>query len=205
MKHHALGSLILVLSLLILAGCGPGPKATSPAGTPSLDDLVATAVQATALHSGAATPAPLPTGAAQASPTARGAPTTAPAATATSRPPTAVPPPAISLTPWPTHTGQPTSAISATATAASCPGAPPIRLAVGKTARVSLDPPLPSRVRELPGLTAKVVGMIDPGVTVTLLEGPRCLDNLTWWKVQSAKGLVGWTAEGDSSAYWLVP
>ena len=202
MKRESLGLIILLVSLMILAGCGTGQKAPSPTATPSLNDLVATAVQATTtLQSSAVTPTSPPTGAVQASPTAKGAP----AATATSRPPTAVPPPLITLTPWPTHTAQPTSAISATATAVSCPGAPPIRLAVGKTAKVSLDPPVPSRVREQPGLTARVVGTIDPGVTVTILEGPRCSSNLAWWKVQSAGGLVGWTAEGDNSAYWLVP
>ena len=207
MKRESVGLIMLLWSLIILAGCGTGQKAAAPTGTPSLNDLVATAVQATAVQgtqaqNGAATAAPPPTGAVQASPTAKGAPA---AATATSRLPTAVPPPLITLTPWPTHTGQPTSAISPTATVASCPGAPPIRLAIGKTAKVSLDPPVPSRVREQPSLTGKVIGSIDPGVTVTILEGPRCGDSLTWWKVQSDKGLVGWTAEGDTSAYWLVP
>jgi hypothetical protein len=26
-----------------------------------------------------------------------------------------------------------------------------------------------------------------------------------WWQVDNGNGLVGWTAEADSSTYWLEP
>ena len=86
----------------------------------------------------------------------------------------------------------------------ACPGAPPFLLKLRDWARVSLEPPLPSRVRERPGTNGAVVGQIQPGENVLVLDGPECADGYTWWKVRSAAGLEGWTIEGDKDGYWLV-
>lgn len=82
------------------------------------------------------------------------------------------------------------------------------RLKIGERAKVSGKPGDPSnRVRLLPNLTARQVGLLQPGQWVKVLAGPECIDGLVWWQV-SATGLpngIGWTAEGDGKAYWLEP
>jgi predicted Ser/Thr protein kinase len=98
-----------------------------------------------------------------------------------------------------------TSTIDPHALWQACPGAPLSRLRVGTEAMVSFDPPLANRVREFPNTSADVLGMIDPGEQVSILEGPACSSGWVWWRVRTSWGLVGWTAEGDDEAYWLVP
>jgi hypothetical protein len=121
------------------------------------------------------------------------------------------------LTPWPTSTQQPTAAVTrtriptATATTFQCPGAPKLSLKPGDWAQVSLDPPLPNHIRRQPGLSSELIGSIQPGETVRILEGPLCADGYAWWFVRSLDGLEGWTAEGGASVageapnYWLLP
>jgi hypothetical protein len=102
-------------------------------------------------------------------------------------------------------TPRPAPSPSPEATAVTaCPGTPPFLLKLRDWARVSLEPPLPSRVRERPGTNGAVVGQIQPGEDVLVIDGPRCADGYTWWKVRSVAGLEGWTIEGDEDGYWLV-
>ena len=199
--------LFLALSLPGLSGCKPGQASPSPSATTTSGESPATLTPS----GQAATPAAPATTA----PTSKSGAPSPTVSTPTVLPPTSALPLAVTLTPWPTHTlpagAAPTASAAGTATAAAkataaaCPGAPPIRLAVGMKAMVSLNPPVPSRVRAQPGLQANPLGQIDPGETVTVLDGPRCADHYNWWKVQSTKGLTGWTVEGDQTDYWLVP
>jgi hypothetical protein len=69
---------------------------------------------------------------------------------------------------------------------------------------VSKDPPLSSRVRKEPNQSAAIVGLIGPGERLTITDGPGCADGYVWWKVESARGVAGWTIEGDASSQWLV-
>lgn len=122
-----------------------------------------------------------------------------------------------SATPEPTLTSQPpvmetTAAIIETATPDSSPWQACMdavylsRLQVGEKARVSEDPPLANRVRSQPSLNGKVLGYIEPGEEVAVLEGPGCSSGWVWWRVRADEtGLEGWTAEGDDEGYWLVP
>ncbi|MHB0965114.1 MAG: SH3 domain-containing protein [Bellilinea sp.] len=90
---------------------------------------------------------------------------------------------------------------------AACPDASYLsRLRIGDTAEVSSNPPLANRVRSQPSTDAEVVGSIQPGEDALVLDGPACANGWVWWKVRSNEtGLEGWTAEGDSSNYWLAP
>ncbi|NLX11375.1 MAG: SH3 domain-containing protein [Chloroflexi bacterium] len=83
----------------------------------------------------------------------------------------------------------------------SCPGAPQPRLMIGDTGRVLPGPP--NNLRDQPG-SGTVIGQIASGDSFTVLDGPRCVNEMNWWQVD-ANGTVGWTAEGDASAYWLEP
>lgn len=85
-----------------------------------------------------------------------------------------------------------------------CPDAAASRLHIGDTAYVTKDPPVPNRVRAEPNREGEILGMINPGASMDVIEGPTCADNWVWWKIKSAD-LEGWTAEGDQETYWLVP
>ncbi len=85
-----------------------------------------------------------------------------------------------------------------------CEGADPPGLEVGEVARVKSDPPLSNRVRIEPYNDTEILGEIEPGDTMTVLEGPVCSSSWVWWKIETEKdGLVGWTAEGDGESVWL--
>jgi uncharacterized protein YraI len=98
----------------------------------------------------------------------------------------------------------PTSVVASRAELKACPGAPEIKLAVGDWARVSVDPPLSSRIRSMPGSSGQILGEVPAGGNLLILDGPQCANGYAWWKVRSLDGLEGWAAEGDTAAYWLV-
>jgi len=86
---------------------------------------------------------------------------------------------------------------------AACGSALPPRLSVGGTG--SVDPnTTPNNVRSTPA-TGEVIGQLQPAEDFVVLAGPECANGMYWWQVDNYGGLVGWTAEGDSSGYWLVP
>jgi len=59
-------------------------------------------------------------------------------------------------------------------------------------------------VRDKPSLAGAVLGELDQGAQVVILDGPTRVDGLVWWRVDSGKGLVGWSAEGVGDAKYLV-
>lgn len=88
----------------------------------------------------------------------------------------------------------------------ACSGSYLSRLHVGDRASVALKPPLANRVRSEPGTNGTIIGRIQPGEEMTILDGPACENGWVWWRVQAKEGgLIGWTSEGDSENYWLVP
>ena len=95
---------------------------------------------------------------------------------------------------------------TAPATWQLCPGALVSRIDAGKHAQVSSNPPTPNNVREGPRKSTRLVGQIQPGEKVEILNGPVCDNGLTWWEVRSlSTGLMGYTLEGDKKTYWLEP
>ncbi|HEU0293970.1 MAG TPA: SH3 domain-containing protein [Anaerolineales bacterium] len=104
-------------------------------------------------------------------------------------------------------------------TALFCPEPAPTRLKAGGFAYVSTDLPLSylqqsfKSIRNAPGLNQELIGSIDTGKAVELLEGPVCNNSLQWWKVRVAENsLVGWAPEGDyltpegyHESSWLIP
>ncbi len=107
--------------------------------------------------------------------------------------------PTITPSPQPSPTGTPTPY-------EACVGAPPTRMWISGYAYVNLEPPIPNRIRSGPGTAYDIIGTIDPGKVMLVLDGPRCQDGWAWWQVRNIEsGLTGWTAEGDIESYWLVP
>lgn len=125
--------------------------------------------------------------------------------------PTSTPTPSATPTQTATYTAIPTSTPGNTPVpqqatkVVQCPGAPQSRLVLNRMAQVSLDPPVANRIRSLPGLAGRQVGLAEAGDIVVVDGGPQCADGYTWWHVLSFDGLQGWTAEGDETGYWLLP
>lgn len=86
-----------------------------------------------------------------------------------------------------------------------CPGAPSSIVSSGIRARVTLSDtnPLPLRLRTTPG--GEFILSISEGTEFTIIGGPQCADNYTWWQVRLDNGTTGWSAEGDSSKYFMEP
>lgn len=97
-----------------------------------------------------------------------------------------------------------------TSTPSNCPSGfvnylPP-RLEVGGSARLG-EGGTPNRLRDAPSVGGTQIGTIQPGTTVSVLEGPVCeeVSRIVWWRV-SDDGVVGWTAEGQMpNDYFLAP
>jgi serine/threonine protein kinase len=80
------------------------------------------------------------------------------------------------------------------------------RLQVGDFAYVSFNPPDPNTVRVKGAKYATEIGKIQPGEKIEIIDGPDCSGKWVWWKIRSQEtNLTGWTAEGDTQNYFLVP
>lgn len=79
------------------------------------------------------------------------------------------------------------------------------RLAVGM--RVVVGDTQRQRVRPRPSTLAPISAWLNPGVPVTILEGPRCANGWVWWYISDDNSrVVGWTPEGaNRTTPWLVP
>lgn len=84
--------------------------------------------------------------------------------------------------------------------AAGCAMSP--RLIAGKSGQVTVG--LPNTLRSQPGSWGTSIGQIPGGEYFVVVDGPQCVDGLWWWLVQYGT-VTGWTAEGQSGNYWLVP
>ncbi len=110
----------------------------------------------------------------------------------------------------PTETPQRETATATKAvvtTEASCGKVLPSRLHVDSYAYVNPDPPVPNNVRSEAGQNNDLLGDIQPGQAMKILDGPKCVDGWLWWKVSPLNNgdLIGWTAESDEQTYWLIP
>jgi|GEM_PF-5662674 len=83
-----------------------------------------------------------------------------------------------------------------------CPDAPLPQLVIGQQGNVTPGPP--NNVRDMPSRDGVLVGEIPGGDVFIVLDGPVCDGELYWWQVDY-NGMIGWTAEGKSGAYWVVP
>lgn len=109
------------------------------------------------------------------------------------RPPTAPPTPTQAP---PTPTAAPPT---------NTPRPAPTALEAGVLAKVTPPAGLKLKVRGKAGTGGQVLGELEAGAQVKILEGPVTADNLKWWKVDNGQGLVGWSAEGVGGDVYLTP
>jgi WD40 repeat protein len=106
-------------------------------------------------------------------------------------------------TPRPTRTPEPTLAPTVTGAELTPTAAP--TLAAGVQAVVHTTGGDVLNVRNSPGKMFKQVGKLADGTRVTVLDGPRVVDNLWWWKIRTADGLEGWVVDRVDDVQTLVP
>jgi hypothetical protein len=99
-----------------------------------------------------------------------------------------------------------------------CPALTSTRLKAGGFAFVSTKLPLSylqisgKNLRNGPGINHDLIGSIETGKAMELIEGPVCNNSLQWWKVRVFETrLVGWipesdylTPEGYHESSWLI-
>lgn len=62
------------------------------------------------------------------------------------------------------------------------------------------------RIRKNPGFDKKIVDSVPEGTEITISGGPKCIDNVTWWKISGGRNYKeGWMAEYNNEIYWLEP
>src|SRR4030042_1648390 len=90
--------------------------------------------------------------------------------------PTSTPTRASTFTPTTKPTSAPTRTITPVESSqpVECPDAPDILLKLGDWAMVSMDPPLPNKVRSQPSSSSELIGQVQPGENVLVVAGPRC-------------------------------
>ncbi len=99
-------------------------------------------------------------------------------------------------------TAQPGAALTATASAAAQAAGTPLpsgtanptaKFKAGDTATVTGTGDC-LNVRSAPSRSGDPIACLADGTTVTILDGPQAGDQLTWWKIHTARG-DGWAAE----------
>ncbi len=84
-----------------------------------------------------------------------------------------------------------------------CPGNPPSIMFAGIPGRVTFTDGTPTRLRASPG--GAIIDNMPEGYEFVVVGGPICDDTYTWWQLETPAGLVGWSAEGEPSRYFIEP
>jgi len=129
---------------------------------------------------------------------------------------TSTPAPRLTSTPRPTSISVPTSTRpqptntpifrESPTTVTGCPNAPKQQVEVGGRAWVctKYDRLI---VRQQPRLSGKEIARLEPGTSMSVIDGPRCANTHSWWKIRTDTGIVGWVAEGSDEIdpYFICP
>jgi uncharacterized protein YgiM (DUF1202 family) len=135
------------------------------------------------------------------------------ATTPTRTPSRIISPPTVAVTIAATNEdNQPLATPTASQTVAriqDCPNSPPIQLIIQERARVT-DNNDTLNLRRGPGTNYEVVIRMNPGDIFTVLDGPACAGEYTWFRVRYRRAgssifYEGWIAEGDFESYYAEP
>jgi uncharacterized protein YgiM (DUF1202 family) len=110
------------------------------------------------------------------------------------------------LTPTPSALATQSTLAPSEEDTSSCPGAPPQRVRLGDRVQVctAYDRLV---VRNAPDRSSTEVARLDPGTSLTIIDGPSCANNWSWWKIQADSNVAGWVSEGgdDVDPYFICP
>jgi hypothetical protein len=97
-------------------------------------------------------------------------------------------------------------AATVNAPSSSCPGAPTQRMVVNQRGYVCTQTDA-VRLRVSPSRSADTIVQLDTGSQFTVISGPSCADNWSWWEVQTDSGQAGWLSEGGDEVdpYFICP
>jgi len=76
------------------------------------------------------------------------------------------------------------------------------RLLIGSWGVVAADEGAVLRSAPGTGEGSHPIETYPPGTTLTILDGPVCLEGINWWQV-AADEVSGWMAEGEAGTYWI--
>ena len=79
--------------------------------------------------------------------------------------------------------------------ALECPGLLKSRLILGSRAQVISIDGTAKLVHVNPGFSEDASDKVAEGTFLTIIDGPKCVDESTWWYVQTDDGVKGWMAE----------
>jgi hypothetical protein len=82
---------------------------------------------------------------------------------------------------------------------------PVSRLSLGDQAQVAKVDGSNTRLRSQPGFSQSIVGKVPEGTSLTILDGPECVDGNNWWYVRTKNGLEGWMTEAQNGVYLIEP
>jgi hypothetical protein len=88
----------------------------------------------------------------------------------------------------------------------SCPGAPPQQMVIEQKGYVCTRKDNVF-LRSQPSRAGDVLAKLPPGASFTVIDGPACGDNWSWWEVRTDEGTEGWVSEGgdDVDPYFICP
>ena len=82
---------------------------------------------------------------------------------------------------------------------------------IGRSVKINPGLGLPLNIRQDPGKNSPSIGFFQVGAKATIDEGPRCVDNMAWWRISLNRSdtneinkLRGWVADGNGTQRWLV-
>ena len=88
----------------------------------------------------------------------------------------------------------------------SCPGAPKQRMLINQRGYVCTQTDS-VRLRNSPQKLASTIVQLAKGIQFTVIGGPSCADNWSWWQVRTDSGQIGWVSEGGDNIdpYFICP
>jgi hypothetical protein len=88
----------------------------------------------------------------------------------------------------------------------SCPGAPAQRMIVNQRGYVCTKEDA-VKLRSAPKRSGGEIMQLGPGTQFTIIGGPSCSDNWSWWNVRLDNGTTGWVSEGgdQTDPYFICP
>jgi hypothetical protein len=104
-------------------------------------------------------------------------------------------------TPFLTLTSSDIPSPTSTATQAECESTLHPRLAIGKIGIVGENG---INVRSDMGLESPAIDDLRPNEIFLVIDGPKCSNNMLWFKIDYGRGTGGWIAEGGGNTYFVA-